>query len=204
MLGDISPSERLIAADAIARTPEARFQNVNDRGRRACAIPVAQHNIEATDIGGVRGHRVAIQQHRKPEPAARALNQGLQLRVIGPVERLDPPETVGDRKSASGRLAARRQPPWELCPARPQLLKNGCLRSPAGGHRKSVGRVRTALGSHRGMHGGTRPVTMARRARHKAKTARRRKRPPSGAGSADRAARRQESAEDRLIRNGAN
>src|SRR5277367_6791320 len=96
MLGDISPSEWLIASDAIARALEARFQNVNDRGRGACAISVAQHNIEPTDIGSVRGHRVAIEQHRNPEPAARALDQGLQLRVIGSVERLDPPETISD------------------------------------------------------------------------------------------------------------
>src|ERR1700733_5660021 len=97
MLRDISPSEWLIASDAIARALEARFQNVNDRGRRACAISVAQHNIESTDISGVRGHRVAVEQHRNPEPAARALDQGLQLRVIGPVEGLDPPETISDR-----------------------------------------------------------------------------------------------------------
>src|SRR6202044_3695129 len=57
MLGDISPSEWLVASHTIARTLEARFQNVNNEGRRACAISVAQHNIESTDISGVRGHR---------------------------------------------------------------------------------------------------------------------------------------------------
>src|ERR1700722_1194192 len=97
MLGDIAPSEWLIAADAIARALEARFQNVNDHGRRACAISVAQHNIESTDIGGVRGHRVAVEQHRHPKPAARALDQGLQLRMIRTVQRLDPAETVSNR-----------------------------------------------------------------------------------------------------------
>ena len=40
---------------------------------------------------------MAVEQHRHPELSARALNQGLQLRVIGPVQGLDPAETIGDR-----------------------------------------------------------------------------------------------------------
>ena len=40
---------------------------------------------------------MAVEQHREPEPSARALDQGLQLRMIGPVQRLDPTKAVRDR-----------------------------------------------------------------------------------------------------------
>ena len=194
MLGDISAGEWLVAPDAITRALEARFKNVDDRGRRARAIAVAEHDIESADIGGVRGHRVAVEQHRDPEPSARALDQRLQFAR----DRADRASRSGEGRrrpgSVSGRSAARRRPPWESCRARPRPSASGCSRTPAGGHRKSAGRVRRAPGSHRDRREETTPARAARRARRKAKTARRRRRLPSGAGSADRAARRQESA----------
>src|SRR5208282_5895859 len=87
MLGYEPAGKRFVAANPISRSPEARLENVDDGGRRARAKAVAQHDIEPARVRGVRGHRMAVDQHRDPEPPARAFDQGLQFSVIGSVER---------------------------------------------------------------------------------------------------------------------
>ncbi len=47
MLGDESAGERLVAADPVARALEARLESLNDRGRGARAVAVAEHDVES-------------------------------------------------------------------------------------------------------------------------------------------------------------